>query len=97
MTVEILRTPVLGARELETLETRELRDLLSALSRRAAKLQDHRPRPLKKLYGLKGPTPEQLIEYKAYERAWNAEYRAVMKMHKLGVEISNRRFRAGET
>ena len=97
MTVGILRTPMLGARELETLKTSELRDLLSALSRRSSTLQDHRPRPLKKLYGNKGPTPEQLVEYKAYERAWNAEYRAVMKMQKLGIEISNRRFRAGET
>lgn len=38
-----------------------------------------KPRPLKKLYGTNGPTPEQLDAWHAAYNAWSSEYRAVCR------------------
>lgn len=78
------------------LPTNDLRELSSALSRRSSELRRHRPRPIKKFYGLRGPTPEQLEEYKIGERRWNREYRAVQRMLKRAIEVSNKRYYEGE-
>lgn len=48
-------------------------------------MAEHRktqPRPIKKLYGTKGPSPEQLADYKAYAKRWNSEYRRLGKLQK---------------
>lgn len=38
-----------------------------------------KPRPLKKLYGTNGPTPEQLDAWNAAQRTWSSEYRKVCR------------------
>ena len=38
-----------------------------------------KPRPLKKLYGTQGPTPEQLEAWHAAYNAWSSEYRKVCR------------------
>lgn len=51
----------------------------------AMMMAEHRksqPRPIKKLYGAQGPTPEQLRAYQVKSKAWNAEYRRLGKLQK---------------
>lgn len=64
-------------------------------------VRDRKPRPLNKMYGAKGPTPEQLAEHGAKMRAWNAEMRKASKGEKEALERENAAFRArkaaGET
>jgi hypothetical protein len=55
-----------------------------------AELRQSKPRPLAKLYGKTGPTPAQLVEYKARESAWNSAYRYASKMQKLTLATENR-------
>jgi len=58
-----------------------------------ARLREGRPRPLKKRFGLKGPTPEQAIVHAAEERQWNRAYRRANKEQKRLLEIENAAFR----
>lgn len=57
------------------------------------RLRTFQPRPIKKLYGKNGPTPEQLIAYKANEKAWNKAYRYASKMQKKLLAEENEAFR----
>jgi hypothetical protein len=58
-----------------------------------AKLRDFRPRPIAKLYGKRGPTPEQAVLHQAEEREWNALYRHARKMQKKTLEVENALYR----
>lgn len=53
-------------------------------------LRDKKPRPLDKLYGSKGPTPEQKTEWDAKMRAWTSEYRKASKNQKEALDLQNR-------
>ena len=44
-------------------------------AREMARLQDEKPRPISKLYGKAGPTPEQAKTHADAMRKWNSEYR----------------------
>lgn len=50
-------------------------------SDKMADLRARKPRPLDKLYGKRGPTPEQAAAHKAEMAAWNKEYNAASKAH----------------
>ena len=45
-------------------------------------LRARRPRSLERLYGRRGPTPEQRAEHEERVRAWGREYRALQKQLK---------------
>jgi len=45
-------------------------------ARKMTALREVRPRPIAKLFGKNGPTPDQLTAYKAQVKIWNAQYRA---------------------
>ena len=47
-----------------------------------AALRDRRPHSIERLYGKRGPTPEQRAEYDAQVREWNRQYRAAQKRWK---------------
>jgi len=51
-------------------------------SRRMAELRKVKPRPLAKLYGKTGPTPEQAAQHAAAMREWNRQYRAAAAANK---------------
>jgi hypothetical protein len=59
-----------------------------------AKLRDFRPRPIAKLYGKRGPTPEQLTAWKEENREWSALYRHAQKMQKKVGEAESALYRA---
>jgi hypothetical protein len=59
-----------------------------------ARLRKTKPRPLDKLYGAKGPTPEQVTAHAEQERAWNAAYRKAGAEQKKALERDNAEFRA---
>jgi len=70
------------------------------LSRKLTELRKRQPRPLAKMFGTKGPTPEQKAKYDADARAWQSEYRKTQAAHKKAVEASNAEIhakRAAET
>ena len=71
----------------------EISRRLSGLMIRVGELRAVRPRPIKKLYGAKGPSPEQLVAYKEELRTWNRAYRRAMNAWKEGVAISNAKIR----
>jgi hypothetical protein len=52
-----------------------------------ARLRTFQPRPIKKLFGTKGPSPEQLIAYKAEEKTYAS------KMQKKLLAEENEAFR----
>lgn len=58
------------------------------------RLRAEAPRPLSKLYGAKGPTPEQKSAHDAEMKAWNKKYRNAQKNHKIALAEDNRSFRA---
>ena len=58
-----------------------------------ADLQKTKPRPIAKLYGKNGPTPEQATQWAEKMRAWNAAYRKASAMQKATLEAENRAFR----
>jgi len=58
--------------------TIEASDVLAEL----AALRDRRPRSLERLYGRRGPTPEQRAVYEEQVREWNRQYRAAQKRWK---------------
>ena len=45
-------------------------------------LRDRRPRSLERLYGRRGPTPEQAAAHAEQVREWNRQYRAVQRQLK---------------
>ena len=45
-------------------------------------LRARRPRSLERLYGRRGPTPEQAAAHAEQVRAWNRQYRALQKQLK---------------
>ena len=45
-------------------------------------LRARRPRSLERLYGRRGPTPEQRAEHEERVRAWGREYRALQRQLK---------------
>lgn len=58
-------------------------DYATQWSRRMSDLLKIKPRPLDKLYGKRGPTPDQAASHKAEMAAWNKEFHAASKSHKL--------------
>jgi len=59
-------------------------------ARKMATLRETKPRPLDKLYGKRGPTPEQKAEWDAATKAWNASYRRASLMQKKTLAEQNR-------
>ena len=69
-------------------------DELSAadLAGQMADMRSRKPRPLSKLYGEKGPTPEQAAEHARQMREWNREYSRLSKAQKAALERDNAAF-----
>ena len=59
-----------------------------------ARLRDIKPRPLHKLYGSRGPTPEQKAKWDADMREWNRLFRHASKMQKIALKEDNEAFYA---
>jgi len=59
-----------------------------------ARLRDIKPRPLVKMFGKSGGTPEQRAKREAEMREWNRQYRHASKMQKIALEEDNAAFRA---
>ncbi len=57
------------------------------------RLREIKPRPLHKLYGRNGPTPEQKTAWEEKMKAWNKLYRHASKMQKEQLVIDNENFR----
>ncbi len=70
---------------------------LAEWSARLTTLRAKKPRPLAKLYGTRGPTPEQKAAHDAQTREWNKAYRAAGKRHAALLEESNAAIRAART
>jgi hypothetical protein len=62
---------------------------LEEVSRAVTELDKHKPRPINKLYGTRGPTPEQLVSWTEKNRAWNRERARLSKLHKTLLARSN--------
>ena len=45
-------------------------------------LRDRKPRSLERLFGKRGPTPEQRAAYEEQVREWSRQYRAAQKRWK---------------
>ena len=45
-------------------------------------LRSRKPRSLERLYGRRGPTPEQRAEHEERVREWSRQYRALQKQLK---------------
>jgi len=71
----------------------EYQDLL----RKLGELDKVKPRPLAKLYGSAGPTPQQKAEWEDRTRAWNRETSAIRRKLPALLEKSNAEFRARQT
>ena len=54
----------------------------AAIVRQLDELRERRPRSLERLYGRRGPTPEQAAAHAEQVRAWNRQYRALQKQLK---------------
>jgi hypothetical protein len=72
----------------------ELRARMELLGAEASALQAKRPRPAKKPFGARGPTPEQAARWRADILAWNRAWRAYLSEYQLAVEVSNQRYHA---
>lgn len=57
------------------------------------RLRDVKPRPITKLYGKRGPTPEQLESWTQQMREWNRAYRKASKMQKETLDAENAEWR----
>lgn len=60
-------------------------------ARELAALRSVKPRPLAKLYGSNGPTPEQASAHAEQLKAWARRYRSVIRLHKLALALANQR------
>ena len=58
-----------------------------------SELRQQKPRPIEKLYGKQGPTPEQLAAHQQSMRSWNRQYNALAKRHRQQLETDNLAFR----
>ncbi len=58
-------------------------------------LRDVKPRPIDKMFGKNGPTPEQRTEWEAAMKDWNRKYRAASARQKVELAKSNEEFRRG--
>ena len=54
----------------------------AAIVRQLDELRERRPRSLERLYGKRGPTPEQRAAYEEQVREWSRQYRAAQKRYK---------------
>lgn len=72
----------------------DLRARMTILRDEARDLQANKPRPIQRLYGTRGPTPEQAERWRAQSKAWNRAWRAYLDEYKLAVGISNQRYEA---
>ena len=54
----------------------------AAITRQLDALRERRPRSLERLYGRRGPTPEQAAAHAKQVRAWNRQYRSLQKQLK---------------
>ncbi len=59
-----------------------------------SELQKVKPRPINKLFGSNGPTPEQRTDWDAAMKAWNKAYRAASAKQKIQLAQSNEAFYA---
>lgn len=59
-----------------------------------ARLRSIKPRPIAKLYGRNGPTPEQKTAWDAQMKAWNAAYRKASAEQKKALKRDNDAFYA---
>lgn len=57
-------------------------------------MRDRKPRPLAKMFGSKGPTPEQKAKYDADVRAWNRDYSRLRREQRIALERENAEFHA---
>jgi len=71
----------------------EYQDLL----RKLGELDKVKPRPLAKLYGSAGPTPQQKAAWEDRTRAWNRETSAIRRKLPALLDKSNAEFRARQT
>lgn len=67
----------------------------SGLATKMGELREKQPRPLAKLHGQRGPTPEQLAKWQEDTRAYNREMSKLRKAHAIALEADNAAFRAG--
>lgn len=58
-----------------------------------ARLRASKPRPIEKMYGSRGPTPEQAAEHEKATREWNSAYRKASSEQKKALERDNAEFR----
>lgn len=56
-------------------------------------LRDIKPRPIQKLYGKKGPTKDQLANWKEEMSRWNSLYRIASSEQKRKLKIENEEYR----
>jgi hypothetical protein len=54
----------------------------AALIAQLDELRSRKPRSIQRLFGRRGPTPEQRAEYEEQVREWGRAYRAVQKQLK---------------
>ncbi len=66
----------------------------SEYANRMSELQATKPRPLIKMFGSNGPTPEQAAAYHETSKAWSREYNAVSRNQKLALPRDNAAFHA---
>lgn len=57
-------------------------------------MRDTKPRPIDKLYGKNGPTPEQATQHAESMKKWNSEFRKASISQKAALERDNAAFRA---
>lgn len=62
------------------------------LAQDLADLRASKPRPIEKLFGKNGPTPEQKAQWDAEMRAWNATHRKLTAEHKAALVRDNAAF-----
>lgn len=59
------------------------------LAREMSRLRDRQPRPLAKLYGRQGPTPEQRTSWEIVSKQYNRMMSHLRKAHKVAVARGN--------
>lgn len=66
----------------------------SEIVRRMATLRESQPRPIDKMFGRNGPTPEQAAAHGEQVRAFNREMSKLKRAHKIALERDNANFYA---
>jgi len=69
----------------------------SELSREMTELRKSAPRPIAKLYGSNGPTPEQAEKHKQQTSEYNSKMRKLSKEQKIALERDNAAYRAAHS